>query len=73
MDLQLRKKRSGERRPDELEGERVNQGVFQVAGDKAELTRARDTAGGWMATVERQRNHGERQNFLGVRAGRERE
>jgi hypothetical protein len=69
--LRLRKKRFGERGPGELEGERANRGTFQVAGDKAELTGATDTEAGSTATVERRRNHGERQNFLGTRAGRE--
>ena len=58
--LQLHKKRSGERGLGESEGERANQGALQVTGDKAELTVATDTAGGSTATVERQRNHGER-------------
>lgn len=44
--LRLRKKCSGEREPGESKGERANQGAFQVAGDKAELTGATNMAGG---------------------------
>jgi hypothetical protein len=70
--LWLRKKCSGERRPDEPEGEKANQGAFQVAGDRAELTGATDAAGSSMVTVERAVDVGERRrSCLGARAGRE--
>jgi hypothetical protein len=36
----------------ELEGLGANRGVFQVAGDRAKLTRATDAAGSSTATVE---------------------
>ena len=51
--LRLRKNRSSERGPDEPEGEKANQGVFQVAGDRAELTEATDAAGSPTTTIER--------------------
>jgi hypothetical protein len=52
----------------------VNRGVFQVAGDRAELTGATDAAGSSTATVERAADVGERWwNCQGARAGRERE
>jgi hypothetical protein len=44
--LRLRKKCFGERGPDKPEGEKANQGAFQVAGDRAELTEVTNTAGG---------------------------
>jgi hypothetical protein len=42
--LRLREKGSGERGPGEPEGEGANRGASWVAGDKAELTEAMDTA-----------------------------
>jgi hypothetical protein len=44
--LRLCKKCSGERGLDEPEEKRADQGAFQVAGDRVELTGATDTAGG---------------------------
>jgi hypothetical protein len=51
--LQLRKKCSSERGMVELEGEKANQGAFQVAGDRAELTEATNAAGSPTTTIER--------------------
>jgi hypothetical protein len=68
--LQLRKQCSGERGPDEPEGEKANQGAFQVVGDRAELTGATDAARSSTATVERAAGVGERwRSCLGARAG----
>jgi hypothetical protein len=52
-ELRLHRKISGERGQGELEGLGANRGVFQVVGDKAELTWAIDAAGSSTATVER--------------------
>jgi hypothetical protein len=52
-ELRLHRKNSGEHGPGRLEGLGVNRGVFQVAGDRAELTGATGTAGSSTATVER--------------------
>jgi hypothetical protein len=62
--LWLRKKCSGERGPDEPEGEKANQGAFQVAGDRAELTGVTDTAGSPTTTVEWAADVGERRRSL---------
>jgi hypothetical protein len=71
--LRLRKKCFGERGSDEPEGEKANQGAFQVAGDRVELTGATDMAGSSMATVERATDVDERwRSYLVARAGRER-
>jgi hypothetical protein len=52
-ELRLHRRNSGERGPGGLEGLGANQGVFQVARDRAELTGATDVAGRSTATVER--------------------
>jgi hypothetical protein len=52
-ELRLHRKNSGERGPGELEGLGVNRGVFQVVGNRAELTGATDVAGSSTTTVER--------------------
>jgi hypothetical protein len=52
-ELRLHRNISGERGQGELEGLGANRGVFQVVGDKAELTGATDAAGSSTATVER--------------------
>ena len=52
-ELRLHRKNSDERGPGGLEGLGVNRGVFQVAGDRVELTGATDAAGSSTATVER--------------------
>jgi hypothetical protein len=49
----LHRRNSGERGLGRLEGLGANQGVFQVAGDRAELTGATDATGSSTATVER--------------------
>jgi hypothetical protein len=54
-----------------LEGLGANRGVFQVAGDRAELTRAIDTARSSTVTVERAANVGGRWRALVARAERE--
>jgi hypothetical protein len=70
--LRLRKKCSGERRPDKPEGDRANQGAFQVVGNMAELIGATDTMGGSTATVEWVADVSERRrSCLDTRAGRE--
>jgi hypothetical protein len=55
-ELRLHRKNSGERGPGRLEGLGTNRGVFQVAGDKVELTGATDAAGSSTTTVERAAN-----------------
>jgi hypothetical protein len=52
-ELRLHRKNSGERGPGGLEGLGASRGVFQVAGDSAELTGATDVAGSSTAIVER--------------------
>jgi hypothetical protein len=53
VELRLHRRNSGEHGPGGLEGLGANRGVFQVAGDRAELTGATDAAGSSTATVER--------------------
>jgi hypothetical protein len=55
-ELRLHWKNSGERGPGGLEGLGTNRGVFQVAGDRAELIGAIYKAERSTATVERAAN-----------------
>jgi hypothetical protein len=71
-ELQLHRRNSGERGPGKPEGLGENRRVFQVAGDRAELTRATDAAGSSTATVERAADVGGRWRGSG-RARRARE
>jgi hypothetical protein len=59
-ELRLHRKNSGERGPGRLEGLGAIRGVFQVVGDRAELTRATDTAGSSTVTMERAEDVGGR-------------
>jgi hypothetical protein len=52
-ELRLHGKISGECGQGRLEGSGANLGVFQVAGDRAELTGATNVAGSSTTTVER--------------------
>jgi hypothetical protein len=52
-ELRLHRNISGERGQGGLEGLGANRGVFQMVGDRAELTGATYTAGSSTATVER--------------------
>jgi hypothetical protein len=58
--LRLRKKCSGERGLDELEGGRMNRRVSRVANDEAELTGATDATG-----TQRQSRNGQRTSVNG--------
>jgi hypothetical protein len=70
-ELRLHMKNSDEGGPGGPEGMGANRGVFQVAGDRAELTGATDVAGSPTAIVEQTVDVGERQqNCLGAHAGR---
>ena len=71
-ELRLHRKNSSERGLGGLEGLGANRGVFQVAGDRAELTGATDAAGSSTATVERTADIGGRWQESG-RACRARE
>jgi hypothetical protein len=72
-ELRLHRKNSGERGPGGLEGLGASRGVFQVAGDRVELTGVIDTAGSSTATVERATDVGGRWRGSGrARAERER-
>jgi hypothetical protein len=72
-ELRLHRKNSCERGPGGLEGLGANRGVFQVAGDRAELIRATDAARSSTATVERAANVGGRwQGSSHMRRARER-
>jgi hypothetical protein len=53
VELRLHRKNFGECGSGVLEGLGTNRGVFQVAGDKAELTGATDATGSSTANVER--------------------
>jgi hypothetical protein len=70
--LRLHKKCSNERGHDEPEGEKANQGAFEVAGDKEELTGATDAAGSPTATVEWAADVGEQRRSCLVRVKGER-
>jgi hypothetical protein len=73
-ELWLHRRNSGERGTGGLEGLGANRGVFQVVGDRAELTGAIDTAGSSTATVERATGVGGRWRGSGcARRARERE
>jgi hypothetical protein len=71
-ELRLHRKISGERVQGGLEGLGANRGVFQVAGDRAELTRATDAAGSSIVSIERAADIGGRWRGSG-RARRARE
>jgi hypothetical protein len=70
--LRRRKECSGERGPDEPEGEKANHGAFQVVGDRAELTKETDAAGSPTVTVERTTDIGKRRRSCLVRVQGER-
>jgi hypothetical protein len=72
VELRLHRRNSSERGPGELEGLGANLRVFQVAGDRAELTGATDVAGSSTAAVERAADVSGRWRGSG-RAGRARE
>jgi hypothetical protein len=73
VELRLHRKNSGERGPGGLEELGANRGVFQVVGDRVELTGATDATGSCTATVERAVDVGGWwQSSLVTRAERER-